>query len=154
LRERPTNDQRPTTNDHDCARAWQALRLAHDRVERQLTTELGQHCGLTISDFDVLLYLYLHDGEEVRMHDLIEAVLLSQPALSRLVARLVERDLLARSSAAADGRAIIVCLTDQGRQIATRAVQVHTAAVHDILTSRLTDREQNTLLHTLTRITE
>ena len=88
------------------------------------------------------------------MNDLTEAVLLSQPALSRLVARLVERDLLVRSSAADDGRAIIVCLTDQGRDVAARAVQVHTAAVHDILTSRLTDREQDTLLHTLTRITE
>jgi DNA-binding MarR family transcriptional regulator len=119
---RKTKDQSPKTKDHDCARAWQALRLAHDRVERQLTTELGQQCGLAISDFDVLLYLQLHDGEEIRMHDLTDAVLLSQPALSRLVARLVERDLLERSTAADDGRAIIVCLTAQGREVAARAV--------------------------------
>ena len=152
--QRKTENQRPKSSDHACARAWQALRLAHDRVERQLTTELGRHSGLTISDFAVLLHLHLHDGEEVRMHDLTEAVLLSQPALSRLVARLVERGLLERSGAADDGRAIIVCLTDQGRGLAARAVQVHTAAVHDVLTSRLTDREHDTLLETLTRITQ
>ena len=149
-----TKDQRRESQDHSCARAWQALRLAHDRVERRLTSELGQQCGLAISDFDVLLYLHLHGGEEVRMHDLTDAVLLSQPALSRLVARLVERDLLERSPAADDGRAIIVCLTDQGREVAARAVQIHIAAVHDILTNRLTDREQDTLLQTLTRITQ
>ena len=147
-----TENRNPKTAD--CARAWHALRLAHNRVERQLTTELGRQCRLAISDFDVLLYLHLHDGEEVRMHDLTDAVLLSQPALSRLVTRLVERNLVERSTAADDGRAIIVCLTNQGREIIARAVQVHTEAVHDILTSRLTDREQDTLLQTLTRISE
>ena len=152
-KKRKTKDQLPETIDHACAAAWQALRLAHDRVERQLTTELGQHCSLAISDFDVLLHLHLHGDEEVRMHDLTEAILLSQPALSRLVARLVERGLVERTPAGDDGRAIVVCLTDQGREVAERAVQVHTAAVHDVLTSRLTNREQDTLFQTLTRIT-
>jgi DNA-binding MarR family transcriptional regulator len=152
-KKRKPKDQQPKTNDHACAAAWQALRLAHDRVERQLTTELGQHCGLAISDFDVLLHLHLHAAEEVRMLDLTEAVLLSQPALSRLVARLVERGLLERTPAGDDGRAIVVCLTDQGRKVAGRAVQVHTTAVHDILASRLSPREQDSLLQTLTRIT-
>ena len=87
------------------------------------------------------------------MHDLTSTILLSQPALSRLVGRLVERGLVERSGAADDGRAIVVGLTDQGRAVADRAMQVHTAAVHDTLISQLTDREQATLLQTLTRIT-
>jgi DNA-binding MarR family transcriptional regulator len=123
-------------------------------VARRLTAELGQHCGLAISDFDVLLHLQLHAGEEVRMHDLTEAVLLSQPALSRLVARLAERGLVERSGATDDGRAIVICLTDKGRAVAVRAMQVHAEAVHDALVSHLSDREQATLLQTLSRIPE
>jgi DNA-binding MarR family transcriptional regulator len=153
-RSRPTQNQKPETQNPECARAWQALRLAHDRVARRLTADLGRHCGLAISDFDVLLHLRLHEGEDVRMHDLTGTILLSQPALSRLVGRLAERGLVARSGAADDGRAIVVSLTDQGRAVADRAMQVHADAVHDALISHLTDREQATLLQTLTRITQ
>jgi DNA-binding MarR family transcriptional regulator len=149
-----TQNPRPETQNPECARAWQALRVAHDRIERRLTAELGRHCGLAISDFDVLLHLRLHDGEEVRMHDLTGVVLLSQPALSRLVARLAERGLVVRSGATDDGRAIVVCLTSQGRAVADRAMAVHADAVHRALISHLTDREQATLLQTLTRIVQ
>jgi len=147
-----TQDPKPKTHNPACARAWQVLRLAHDRVARRLTSELGRQCDLTISDFDVLLHLRLHDSEEVRMQDLGGVVLLSQPALSRLVARLVERDLVVRTPAADDGRAVRVHLTETGRELADRAIDVHAQSVEEVLISRLTEREQDTLLTTLNRI--
>ena len=149
-----TETQIPSTLDQTCAVAWQALRSAHDRIARRLTGELGSHCGLTIGDFDVLLYLQQHHGVDIRMLDLTNAAMLSQPALSRLVGRLEERGLVARAPAADDGRAIIVRLTDDGRDLAARAIQVHARSVHDELTNRLTDQEQTTLRHTLSRLAE
>jgi DNA-binding MarR family transcriptional regulator len=145
---------RPATADQTCARAWQALRLAHDRVARRLTADLGAHCSLTISDFDVLLHLYLHGEEDARMSELTEAAMISQPALSRLVDRLEVRGLVSRSPAADDGRAVIVSLTGAGRDLTERAVAIHTRAVHDILADRLTEHEQDTLRQILTRLTE
>lgn len=149
-----SNDKSPTTLDQTCARAWQALRIAHELVARRLTTDLGKQCGLTINDFDVLLHLSLAGNENVRMTELTEAAILSQPALSRLVSRLEERGLVARAPAVDDGRVVMVRLTAAGNDLARRAIQVHAEAVHDVLASRLTDDEQDTLRQTLTRLAE
>ena len=154
-----TNDVKPNTQnpkpkaDHAaCARAWQGLQVAHDRVARRLTSELGRQCGLTISDFDVLLHLRLHQDEEMRMQDLGGVILLSQPALSRLVARLVGRGLVERSPAADDGRAVLLHLTVAGVELADRAIEVHAQLVEEVLTSRLSEREQDSLVRVLSRI--
>jgi DNA-binding MarR family transcriptional regulator len=135
-----------------CILAWQTLRLAHERVAQRLGTELSRECGLTINEFDVLLYLHTHAGEEVRIGALLEAAPLSQPALSRLVARLEERGLLVRFGALHDGRAIDVALTDTGEALIARAIAVHARAVHESLTGKFSEEEQAELLRTLSRI--
>ena len=130
--ERTHSDQ-----DHDpaaCARAWQVLRMAHEQVARRLTAELGRLCNLSISEFDVLLCMRLRMEPETRMQDLLDAVVLSQPALSRLVARLAERGLVERTPAEDDGRAVLVRLTRTGMETAGHAMQVHAQAVRDTLT--------------------
>jgi DNA-binding MarR family transcriptional regulator len=139
--------------NHDitaCARAWQTLRMAHDRVAQRLATELDRACGLALNEFDVLLYLRTHD--EVRINALLEAVPLSQPALSRLVARLAERRLITRSKADDDGRAVDVCLTEQGTALINRAIEIHAEVVRETLTSKFSEAEQATLLETLSRV--
>jgi DNA-binding MarR family transcriptional regulator len=136
-----------------CARAWQTLRLAHDRVARQLGTALDRECALAINEFDVLLYLRTHP-ETVRLGTLLEAVTLSQPALSRLVSRLEERSLVARSEAADDGRATVVCLTESGDFLLDRAIEVHARVVRETLTGRLTEADQARLLETLGQIAD
>lgn len=144
-----------SSGQHDtaaCARAWQTLRMAHDRVAQQLGGELLRACALTLNEFDVLLYLRSHQDEAARISALLEAVSLSQPALSRLVARLEERGLLTRSQAGDDGRAIIVCLTEAGMTLIDQAIEVHAQVVHETLTSKFTDAEQAALLQTLSQI--
>ena len=138
----------------ECALAWQTLRMAHDRVAQRLGSELSDTCGLTINEFDVLLYLrsHQHPKGQVRIGALLEAVPLSQPALSRLVARLEARGLLARSEAAGDGRAVVVCLTASGTELIERAIVIHARAVHETLTSKFSDTERTALLNTLRQI--
>jgi DNA-binding MarR family transcriptional regulator len=142
-------------NPHDsaaCTLAWQTLRLAHDRVAGRLGAALANECALAINEFDVLLYLHTHAAEEVRAGALLDAVALSQPALSRLVARLESRDLLIRSPAEDDGRATAVCLTAAGAVLLDRAIVVHARTVHETLTSKFTATERATLLRTLSQI--
>lgn len=53
-------------DQHDiatCTRAWQMLRMAHDRVAQRLGAELSRECALAINEFDVLLYLRSHANE-------------------------------------------------------------------------------------------
>src|SRR5262249_1663948 len=128
---------RETHDVTTCARAWQTLRMAHDRVAQRLAAELAA-CALTINEFDVLLYLHTHAREAVRVGARLEAAPLSQPALSRLVARLAERGLLLRSAAEEDGRAVAVCLTDTGTTLTDQAIAAHARAVEAALTSKFT----------------
>src|SRR5688500_7998244 len=124
------------SEQHDiatCARAWQTLRLAHDRVARRLETALSGECALALNEFDVLLYLRSHAGGAARIGTLADAVSLSQPALSRLVARLEGRGLLARTEADDDRRAVLLRLTDAGAVLVDRAIDVHAQAVHETL---------------------
>jgi DNA-binding MarR family transcriptional regulator len=135
-----------------CTLAWQTLRLAHDRVADRLSAALANECALAINEFDVLLYLRTHAAEEVRAGALLDAVALSQPALSRLVARLEARGLLTRSPTEDDGRATVVCLTAAGATLLDRATAVHTRTVHETLTSKFTAAERAALLQTLSQI--
>ena len=135
-----------------CTETWQALRRAHDRVARRLTADLARECALAINDVDALLYLRTHAARPVRCADLLDAVPLSQPALSRLVARLAARGLVTKSEAADDGRAALVSLTERGSTLLDRAAEVHARAVHETLTSRFSATEQAALLRTLSQI--
>jgi DNA-binding MarR family transcriptional regulator len=136
----------------ECALAWQTLRMAHDRVAQRLGVELSGACGLSINEFDVLLYLRSHAHEQVRIGALLEAVPLSQPALSRLVARLETRGLLARSEAEDDARAVVVCLTDTGTALIDRALSIHARVVHETLIDKFSETERTALLRTLSQI--
>ena len=138
----------------ECALAWQTLRMAHDRVAQRLGTELSRECALAINEFDVLLFLRSHAHEQVRIGALLEAVPLSQPALSRLVARLEARGLLARSEAEDDARAVVVCLTDTGTALIDRALVIHARVVHETLIDKFSETERTVLLRTLSQIAQ
>jgi DNA-binding MarR family transcriptional regulator len=136
----------------ECALAWQTLRMAHDRVAQRLGAELSSACGLAINEFDVLLFLRSHPHDQVRIGALLDAVPLSQPALSRLVARLEVRGLLARCEAEDDARAVVVCLTDTGTALIDRALDVHARVVHEALIGKFSETERPALLQTLSQI--
>jgi DNA-binding MarR family transcriptional regulator len=138
----------------ECALAWQTLRMAHDRVAQRLGAELSRACGLAINEFDVLLYLRSHAREQVRIGALLDAVPLSQPALSRLVARLEARGLLARREAEDDARAVVVCLTDTGTALIDRALIIHARVVHETLIDKCSETERTALLRTLSQIAQ
>jgi DNA-binding MarR family transcriptional regulator len=136
----------------ECALAWQTLRMAHDRVAQRLGAELSGACGLAINEFDVLLFLRSHPHDQVRIGALLDAVPLSQPALSRLVARLEARGLLARREAEDDARAVVVYLTDTGTALIDRALDVHARVVHEALVGKFSETERTALLQTLSQI--
>ncbi len=93
--------------------AWESLLTAHAALMRRFTAD-GIWEELSIREYDVL-YTLSKCREPLRIGDLYRHVLLSQPALSRLVDRLVERGLVRRSPDPSDGRAVRLSLTDAGR---------------------------------------
>jgi DNA-binding MarR family transcriptional regulator len=136
--------------EYECARAWSALTAAHARVAGRLAAALARSCRLTINDFEILLQLEQHGS--LRLGDLSPAVPLTQPSLSRAVARLAERGCLARSGDPADRRGVLITMTPAGRDLLRAAIPVHAATVRAELLDHLNPAEQDLLASVLTRV--
>lgn len=110
--------------------AWRDLLAQHANLVSELDRALQPH-GLGTSDFEVLDRL-VDAGNSMRVHQLAEAVHLSQSALSRLVSRLDRQGLLSRAMCADDRRGVFVWLTEAGRlrHAAARPAQRAVLAVH------------------------
>src|SRR6266542_412278 len=91
-------------------------------------------------------------GPGLRLGVLNSAVRLTQPALSRAVARLEHRGYLARAGAAADRRGVLITITAAGRDVLHRAAPVHARAIREFLLDPLTPGERDLLARTLARV--
>lgn len=103
--------------------AWESLMTAHSR----LNAEFGAQpiwAEASNSEYDVL-YTLAKAQVPLRLCDLQSGVLLSQPALSRMVDRLVTRGLLTRESDPADGRAVLVQLSEEGARVQREVGRAH-----------------------------
>ena len=90
---------------------------AHSVIMRRFAEEpVWRENGLSMREYDVL-YTLAKCEAPARLGELQQGVLLSQPALSRLVDRLEARGLVARSSDQTDGRAVRVTLTPAGKEL-------------------------------------
>ena len=140
------------SDSYQCARAWVALRSVYERVNESLAHALTWDCGITVNDYDVLLFIAHIAPHLPRLGDLNEAVTLSQPSLSRLIMRLEQQKLVQRVEAADDRRAVLIALTDDGRALLEKATPIHAECVRTHLTSHMSDREHEALLSTFDRI--
>jgi DNA-binding MarR family transcriptional regulator len=142
------------TDEYACARAWAALSTAHALVAERLSGALSRSCGLSVNDFEVLLRLARVPAPGLRLGDLHPAVRLTQPSLSRMIARLEQQGWLARTGDPNDRRGVLVTLTPAGREVLNAAVPVHAQTIREVLLDRLTPAEQDVLAEALTRIVE
>jgi DNA-binding MarR family transcriptional regulator len=119
------------------------LRVAIGRLSRRLrTTASARDAGLTPTGISLLLSV-ARTGP-VRLADLAEAEGINPTMLSRVVAGLVEDELLERNSDAGDRRAAWVTATPAGRRLAERMRRERTAAVNRAL-DELPDTDRNRL---------
>ncbi len=135
-----------------CARAWTALTAAHAQITDRLSSALASSCGLSINDFEILLRLDPVPPPGLRLGELRPAVRLTQPSLSREVARLEQRGWLARAGVPDDGRGVLVSITHAGRDVLRRAVPVHAQTIREFLTDPLTPAELDLLARALGRV--
>ncbi len=102
----------------------------------------------SVREYDVLYTLAKH-GEPMRICEIQSNVLLSQPALSRMIDRLTGRGLLARAADEQDGRAVRVSLTADGARVQREIGRAHAKSVAREVGARLTPDE----MHELARLT-
>jgi DNA-binding MarR family transcriptional regulator len=127
-------DHRHPAND-----AWEALLTAHASLVRRFN-EQDVWGEITMKEYDVLYTLAKCPGP-IRLSELNRHVLLSQPALSRMVDRLAERGLVSRATDPADGRGVRLALTDEGRAAQQRIGRRHARSVAEAMLDELTPAE-------------
>jgi len=131
--------------------AWQALLRAHATLMRQLANDLVEEVGLTLGDFDVLAQL-AHAGGELRMSDLAAQAYSSRSGMTRRIDRLVDEGLVSRANSDADGRGVVVGLTEAGLARLAEAAPVHLRRVSQLFVEKLSDRELITLARALRKV--
>lgn len=123
-------------------RSWEALLTAYAALMRSFGDgpEWEAH-GITMREYDVL-YTLAKRGTPARLSELQAGVLLSQPALSRLVDRLEERGLLVRAIDPADRRALNIQLSEAGTAVQRSVGVAHARNVARALASLSADEQR------------
>jgi DNA-binding MarR family transcriptional regulator len=107
----------PTIASVDTARLASQLRLGVTRLARKLRQETGS--GLTPSLLSALATI--GRNEPLTLGDLADAERIRRSSVTRIVAALVEADLVARGSDPSDRRTSWIRLTPQGRKLLERS---------------------------------
>jgi DNA-binding MarR family transcriptional regulator len=119
--------------------AWEALLSAHAVLMKQFAAE-DVWADLSMREYDVL-YTLSKCQDPINLSELNRHVLLSQPALSRLVDRLAERGLVERCADPADGRGVRLSLTEAGRSLQRQVGRKHARGVARAMTAGLSPGE-------------
>ncbi|RGE23234.1 MarR family winged helix-turn-helix transcriptional regulator [Leucobacter sp. wl10] len=123
--------------------AWESVMTAHARLTAVFAAEdMWSEAGMR--EYDVLYTLAKGDGP-MRLCQIQDGVLLSQPALSRMIDRLVARGLLHRETDPDDGRAVRISLTEEGVRVQRETGRAHARSVGRELGAALSPDEMRTL---------
>jgi DNA-binding MarR family transcriptional regulator len=125
--------------------AWRGLLETHARLLLALGDDLRRFASLSLSEFDVLLQLWLHRGDRMRMKSLAAALLVTPSGATRTVARLEREGLVTRASRQGE-QAVYASLTDAGRVKLKAAMDIHFAGVRQLFTATLSDTEMRMLV--------
>ncbi|MFD2470858.1 MarR family winged helix-turn-helix transcriptional regulator [Amycolatopsis silviterrae] len=103
---------------------WNAWVHAQRLLTRELDRGLQRECGITKTEFSVLVTLWRTPGHELRVANLVEALGWEKSRVSHQLTRMEARDLVAPARSAS-GRRTGVSLTSQGRSSVQDALVVH-----------------------------
>lgn len=115
--------------------AWEALMTAHASLTSIFASE-SMWGDVSMREYDVL-YTLAKSREPLRLSELQGGVLLSQPALSRMVDRLIARGLLSREVDPDDARAVRISLTELGADVQRQVGRAHAKSVAREVTAAL-----------------
>jgi DNA-binding MarR family transcriptional regulator len=122
--------------------AWRGMLQVHARITQQLDAQMRAQHGLSVSAYEVLMFLADAPEHRMRMSDIAEQTLLSRSGCTRLVDRLVGLGYVVRCAAPTDGRGLYAQLTDAGVAKAAVARATHLEGVRRFFVERLTTTDQ------------
>ena len=130
-----------TLSSHELA-AWRGLLEAHAQAMRQLDAQMQAEHGLSVSAYEVLMFLDDAPEHRMRMSDIAERVLLSRSGCTRLVDRLAQHGYVTRCAVSDDGRGLYAQLTDAGLEKIGAARITHHEGIRRFFLDHLTATDQ------------
>ena len=108
--------------------AWRSFITTLPDLMAALETDIAPH-GLSMGDYEVLVFLSEADDNRMRMCDLASSLRLSPSGLTRRLDGMVKMGWVDRASCAADRRVMYAHLTPAGRAKMEAAAPDHVASV-------------------------
>jgi len=134
------SESMPRWLDENEQRAWRAYIECVGDLFTAFENDLTEF-GLTMGDYQVLVYLSEADDQALRMCDLARRLQLSPSGLTRRLDGMVKAGWVRRQNSQIDRRVMLAELTDAGRTALDDAAPGHVASVRRHLIDRL-DRHQ------------
>ena len=137
--------------DDETLATWRAFLNAHAHVTRRISARLADGGLPDLAWYDLLWALYREPDHSLRVNELARAIVLSPPAMSRFVDRLVAAGCVRREPDPRDRRAQRVVLTDAGIDLLRRMWPVYAAGIDEHFAAHL-GRSPQRIRATLERI--
>jgi DNA-binding MarR family transcriptional regulator len=136
-----THSARSPLAGHEIA-AWRGMLEVHARVTQALDAQMRAAHGLSVSAYEVLMFLADAPEHRMRMSEIAQRVLLSRSGCTRLVDRLVDQGYVTRCADASDGRGLHAQLTDAGLDKFSAARRTHREGIRQYFLDHLTFTDQ------------
>ena len=132
--------------------AWRSYLQSHAGIVRELDAELIAQHGLTVRDYEVLLYLAQAEDHRLPMSALSERTMLTRSGITRLVDGLVSQELIERVSCESDARISYARLTKSGYAKLKHAGCTHVAGIERLFLAHFSPAELEQLASLLSRL--
>lgn len=125
--------------------AWVRLLGVHAALTREMNANLLASHGLTINDYEVLLWLSWAPEGRLSRRELADRLRLTQGGITRLLHGLQEAGLVDSAGSDADRRVIYARLTGHGHERLEQAATTHANDVKTMFTDRFSIDELRAL---------
>ena len=138
--------------DGTALEAWRSYLQSHAGIVRELDADLIAQHGLTVRDYEVLLYLAQAEDHRLPMSALSERTMLTRSGITRLVDGLVSQGLIERVSCQNDARVSYARLTSTGYTKLKEAGCTHVAGIERLFLTHFSAAELEQLAALLGRL--
>lgn len=121
--------------------SWRAWIAASLLLPDRLSRDLQEQAGISLPDYEILVYLSEAPERRLRMSELADLTLSSRSRLSHQVDRLTDAGLVDRQPCSDDRRGYFAVLTPAGWDFLVETAPVHVESVRDNLVDVLTPKE-------------
>ena len=120
-----------------------------NQFKDQIISEYFAGANITAQQFKVLITIYKGFSSPV---EISKNLVMDAGGMSRMVDRMVKRELIARTPNPQDKRQVILTLTDEGQALCERFEKDAQTSIMGNLTARLTTEESRLLVELITKM--